>query len=238
MPTIQRVYCWDVASAIQAFIFQVKQVGGGEGTPFDPPDVIIVEGYKAFHTVVPSLGDYHIQVVVQTIAEGQDVPCRYLLSIPGIQRVRAEMFGDGFEDWYTWEGRKAGWEDLDVAVAVLALEEMGGGSVSEPEYHEISGAADSVRSVCCVLKVTTDVECMAVTLTLNGALDVDEIGANYGVETPAVISGVGNASSDQSSSALAAIAQGIQDLAHKTTAVSLNNGGAIAVVDSSEVIVP
>lgn len=223
---VQRAYCWDVASALTELRDSYFGIFG-EGVPHDPITVVDVDGYKTLQTGPTEWeGEYLFQAVVQTVAAGETIPARYLLSVPGFTQVRTVPFGEGFEPWYEWPGQVQTWKDFDVAATVVALEEFGNASVAAPSYHEISGAGGAAKSICAVLRITSDVECYAVTLTLNGAIDIDTLNHNYYPVTPPVVSGIGNAG-NAGASAMARAAAALEEIANKRVEISANNGAAL-----------
>lgn len=176
--------------------------------------------------------------VFAQLAAGEFVPVRALLKLNGMATLITTGFGPENPGGYTFDFTADAWELYFVEKRKEFVDQMTYGSCGDTVYQSITAAGGNLASRVALTPVFSDSEVFGWIDKLNGVKYEPGPAVSVVFFDATVTEGVANVPVQNIEGAISRVAQGLSDIAHKTTVTTLNNQGAIAVLDSAEILTP
>jgi hypothetical protein len=230
---------WDAAQCINEAAKLWADYGSYQGDTWTP---FVFEDYGGYRSIYIEVTDgtatNGYRFVCMELAVGEVLSLRALLSRPGFNPPFTFYWLDDPEYWSSFDQLADDWETWIGGLYYEAIDTWTTGTSEEPIAGRITSFAGKVGSARFSMPCLADSEALSYTLQLYAAEYIQEGPVWQFVVNPPRVEQMTPSNPSSNTQVLLKIAEALSDLAHKTTVTTLNNQGAIAVLDSSEIITP
>jgi hypothetical protein len=231
-------FFWDTGQCISSAAAYWLSSAYGDPGDYGPFELGTYLGYRAVSIdfTFGTTTNTYIFVSLELAAEEQ-LSLRALLSRPSFNPPMSSRWFPDPDYWGTFDNLADAWEEQVGLLYYQIIDEWTTGFSEEPLAQRLESAGGNVGQARFVMPCLADSEVTTYTLQLYAIIENEDPLVTFYLYPPvAPVSNLAPPVTDNI--ALGKIAQALGDIAHRNVVVQLNNNGAIAVIDSGEVLTP